>query len=86
MAMQVKLSAVSNSASATIPAGTEPITVNFSTADESAITSLDYGGGTSSVTFNPGESQKTITIAVAGDSTHALMRGRDAPLGQRSHS
>jgi hypothetical protein len=51
------------------------VTVNFATADATAQTPFDYQSVTGSLTFNPGtfapgETQKTITIPVAGDTAN----------------
>ncbi len=47
----------------------QPVTVSFRTADGTAKTSdNDYVAKTGTLTFNPGETTKTITIAVNGDS------------------
>jgi Ca2+-binding RTX toxin-like protein len=51
-------------------ASTEPIVVSYETIDGSATaTSGDYTYTNSAVTFNPGETSKTISIAVIGDTT-----------------
>ena len=41
--------------------------MNFTTADHQATAADDYVAQTGSLTFNPGETIKTITIAVRGD-------------------
>src|SRR5262249_46164961 len=47
----------------------EAVTVSFRTADGSAtVADKDYLAQTGTLTFNPGETQKTITIVVNGDS------------------
>ena len=43
------------------------VTVNYSTANGSAIAGADYVAKSGSVTFNPGETSKPITISVIGD-------------------
>ncbi len=48
-------------------AGVEAATVNFSTADGTALAPADYTTATGSVTFPPGVTQQTITIPVVGD-------------------
>lgn len=48
-------------------ASSETITVNYSTADETANAS-DYSKASGSITFNPGETSKTIDVQVKGDS------------------
>jgi len=46
------------------------VTLNYSTNDTSAKAGTDYQGiATTSLTFNPGETTKTISVAVLGDST-----------------
>jgi len=46
-----------------------PVTVNYATSDGTANTAdSDYAAATGSVTFNVGETTKTITVAVNGDS------------------
>jgi len=52
------------------------VTVNYATADGSAVTSgvaasggRDYNAASGTVTFAPGETAKTITLAVVGDAT-----------------
>lgn len=44
-----------------------PITVDYATADNTAIAGVDYTATRNTLTFNPGETQKTIKIAVTGD-------------------
>jgi Calx-beta domain/Bacterial Ig domain len=44
-------------------------TVNYATQDGTASSPSDYTGGTGTVTFNPGETSKTISIPVNGDTT-----------------
>ena len=43
------------------------ITVNYSTADGSATAPSDYVSVSGTVTFNPGETTKTIAVQIAGD-------------------
>jgi hypothetical protein len=45
----------------------QAVTVNFATANGTAKASSDYQSKTGSVTFAPGETTKTITVAVTGD-------------------
>ncbi len=49
------------------PSG-QPVTVNFVTADQSAIAPNDFTARTGSVAFAAGETTKLVTIQVAGDS------------------
>ncbi len=47
----------------------QPVTMSFRTVDSTATTSdSDYVAKTGTLTFNPGETTKTITIEVKGDS------------------
>jgi len=47
---------------------TVPITVDYATADDSATTAdNDYTASTGTLTFSPGDTSKTITVAVNGD-------------------
>ena len=46
----------------------QPVTVSYRTADGTATTGDDYVGKTGTLTFAPGETTKTITIEVRGDS------------------
>ncbi len=46
----------------------KPVTVDFATTDGTATTgNLDYNAATGTLTFAPGESSKTINVAVVGD-------------------
>jgi probable HAF family extracellular repeat protein len=48
-------------------AGTEPVSVNFTTANGSATASSDYQANSGTLTFGPGETSRTITVLVNGD-------------------
>jgi hypothetical protein len=48
-------------------ASVRAVTVNFATADATATQPGDYVSNSGTLTFEPGETSKTITIAVAGD-------------------
>jgi Calx-beta domain len=50
-------------------ASTDTVTVSYTTADSSAATPLDYGQAGGTLTFAPGETAKTVTVAVNGDMT-----------------
>ncbi len=49
------------------PASTLTTTVNFGTANDTAISPADYGSVSGLLTFAPGETSKTITIPIVGD-------------------
>ncbi len=51
---------------------TETVTVKYATADGTATTVSDYTAATGTVTFNPGETSKTVNISVKGDTTLEL--------------
>jgi hypothetical protein len=44
-----------------------PVSVNYATANSTATAGSDYTAATGSVTFNPGETTKTVAIAITGD-------------------
>ena len=46
-----------------------PVTVDFATADGTATAPSDYAAGQGTVTFAPGETAKTVTVQVNGDTT-----------------
>src|SRR5262249_34369740 len=46
-----------------------PVTVTFSTANGSATAPRDYAAGSGTLTFAPGETVKTVTVQVNGDTT-----------------
>ncbi|NER23880.1 MAG: hypothetical protein F6J96_24880 [Symploca sp. SIO1C2] len=48
-------------------ASSESVTVEYSTADETAIAGLDYTAQSGIIIFNPGETSQTITIPVIGE-------------------
>lgn len=50
-------------------ASEEPVTVNYTTSNGTATAGSDYTATTSSVTFAPGETSKTISVPVVGDTT-----------------
>jgi hypothetical protein len=49
------------------PASAQTVTVNFATADGTATAGSDYTATSGTLTFSPGETSKTITVAVNGD-------------------
>ncbi len=54
----------------TIPsASSQTVTVNYATSDGTATAGSDYAANSGTLTFNPGETSKTITVLVNGDST-----------------
>ncbi|MCA1566811.1 MAG: hypothetical protein LC803_14435 [Acidobacteria bacterium] len=48
-------------------ASVETISVNYTTADNSAIAGVDYVAASGTLTFQPGELQKTIPLQINGD-------------------
>jgi Calx-beta domain len=46
-----------------------PVTVDFATANDTATAPSDYAATTGTVTFAPGETAKTVTVQVNGDTT-----------------
>ncbi|MDY3557349.1 autotransporter-associated beta strand repeat-containing protein, partial [Gemmata sp. JC717] len=47
----------------------QTVTVNYATANGTAQTGSDYTSASGTLTFAPGETSKTITVAVTGDTT-----------------
>src|SRR6185503_1651285 len=47
----------------------QPVTVTFSTANRTANAGVDYQSTSGTLTFDPGETTKTITVAVDGNTT-----------------
>ena len=45
----------------------QPITVDYTTADGTAIAGKDYTATNGTLTFNAGETSKTVTVSVAGE-------------------
>ncbi|MBD2250600.1 M10 family metallopeptidase C-terminal domain-containing protein [Nostoc parmelioides FACHB-3921] len=50
-------------------ASEKAITVNYGTANGTATAGSDYTARTGTLTFNPGDTSKTFTVAVTGDTT-----------------
>ncbi len=50
-------------------ATTQAVTVNYATADGTAVAPIDYQTASGTITFAPGEISKTITVSVNGDTT-----------------
>ena len=48
-------------------ASSQPITLHYATADGTATAGSDYTAASSDVTFAPGQTSKTISVAVRGD-------------------
>ena len=48
---------------------TTPVTVDFATADGTATAPSDYAASSGTLTFAPGETAKTVTVQVNGDTT-----------------
>ncbi len=46
-----------------------PLTVDYASADGTAVDGLDYTGVSGSVTFAPGETEKTVVVTLIDDST-----------------
>jgi len=51
------------------PASAFPVTVNFASADGTAIVGSDYQPASGSLTFTPGQTSKTVSVLVTGDVT-----------------
>jgi large repetitive protein len=49
-------------------ASSQNVTVNFATADGSATQPVDYAAASGTVTFTPGQTSRTITVSINGDS------------------
>ncbi len=47
----------------------QTVTVNYATAEVTATAATDYQSATGTLTFNPGETSKPLTVAVNGDTT-----------------
>jgi hypothetical protein len=50
-------------------ASTVPVTVRWGTANGTAVAGSDYAAGSATLTFAPGQTQKTVTVQVRGDRT-----------------
>ena len=44
-----------------------PVTINYKTADYTAVSATDYVASTGTITFAPGQTSRTFTVAVKGD-------------------
>ena len=49
------------------PASSQPVTVSYSTANGSAAAGSDYQSASGTVTFDAGQTTKTISVLVNGD-------------------
>src|SRR5262249_47803553 len=49
------------------PPATQPVTVQYATADGTATAGSDYTPASGTLTFNPGETSKTIVVPILGD-------------------
>ena len=54
------------------PASGQTVTVNFATADGSALAGVDYTLSSGSLSFAPGETTKTVNVPVLGDTLDEL--------------
>jgi len=50
-------------------AGAQIVTVNYATADDTALAGSDYAAASGTLTFAPGETTKTLSVLVNGDTT-----------------
>ncbi|MGA8807068.1 MAG: Calx-beta domain-containing protein [Thermoanaerobaculia bacterium] len=51
------------------PASAFPVTINYATADDTAIGGSDYQATSGSLTFAPGQTTKTVSVLVTGEVT-----------------
>ncbi|HSP45244.1 MAG TPA: Calx-beta domain-containing protein, partial [Chthoniobacterales bacterium] len=51
------------------PSSAQPVTVHFATADGTAIAGSDYQAASGTLNFSPGDTSKTVTVLVNGDTT-----------------
>src|SRR5262249_19314869 len=49
---------------------TQTVSINWVTADGTAVAGSDYTAGSGTLTFPPGGTSKTVTVAVLGGTTH----------------
>ena len=49
---------------------TQPVTVAYATADGTATAGVDYTAASGTLTFQPGQTQRTITVLVKGEKLH----------------
>ena len=63
---------------------TQQVSVHYTTANGTATASSDYGAGTGTVTFAPGETRKTIAVSVLHDSIDESTETFDVVLSNPS--
>ena len=51
------------------PASSDTVTVNYATADDTAIAGTDYVATSGTVTFTPGQQSQTVNVSINGDTT-----------------
>ena len=56
------------------PVATAPVTVSYTTADSSAVAGIDYTSTRGSVTFNVGQTSKTVNVPIIGNTLPATDR------------
>ena len=49
-----------------------PVTVDYATADGTAASGGDYTAASGTLTFNPGQTSKTVSVSVIGETTYEL--------------
>lgn len=54
--------------------GPQTVTVQYATNNQTALAQLDYNSKISTLTFQPGETAKTIAIEIKGDTSFARAR------------
>lgn len=54
------------------PASSQPVTVDYATADGTAVTPADYTATSGPLTFAPGETEKTISVSIVADDVDEL--------------
>ena len=63
-----------------IPASTNPVTVDFTTSDRSAVAGLDYVANAGTLLFNAGETSQPVSVTLVNDSTQELQEEFDLLL------